>query len=129
MKKKPKMIYTVLDQVLGYLVLIGRGVEFKGRLRFYGDNVWIHIHQTTTRFIMRAYPAQDLMITGYPTSGYIRGLERPVSGHEDRTAFNICFPDGTLTLTKRNKPGRERPYFSLSGSKKEVYAFLSSLVN
>jgi hypothetical protein len=140
------MIYTVMIQIFGYLAAIGRGLDFPGKLHFrvieqhalteilmqqdpVRQNVWIHIHNNTAKYILKKFPSQRVDTYPAPTGGYVRGWECQHSTDPAKIYSYIYFHVGSIKLTKRVKPGKKRPYYSLFGPKVAVVNFLGSMLH
>jgi len=124
------MTYTVMVQILGYLVLLGRNRSFGQRLRFYPNwqegGVFIHIHNAAAKHIQTVLPAN-----GVAEGRWARDEERVYKTKEDGAIVYVSHILGPnharINMFRRQKPGKKRPYYSLLGIKREVYDFLSQL--
>jgi hypothetical protein len=125
------MTYTTLIQILGYLVVLGKGVGIGKRVRFYPNwqetGVFIHIHNTTAKYIKKMLPGG-----GMADGKWARGEECVHKIKDDGAIVYVSLILGPnharINMFRRQKPGKKRPYYSLLGVKYEVYAFLSQLI-
>ena len=132
MKRRGNMIWTVLTQVFGCIVLIKKGVEFTGRLRFMKqDPNWVRIQTPNNlgKYILTMFP--EMYNANYTTIGFQRGPWRIGEKMYGSTSqYCVIFgKKSNFALSIEKKPGSKKTRYYISGPKDLILEFLGNLVS